>query len=119
MENLPRVGRKFELDQIKANSIQLEPTQAKWVANDTQLHRSCEPGSSWVESGGPFGQGFTFNDQDRERIKYSWCQNCRSQVLADRELRQASPILDNQWSEVLLGQKLQGAASDGPVQGVR
>ena len=32
VEKLARVGRKFELDQIQANSSQLEPTQAKWVA---------------------------------------------------------------------------------------
>ena len=32
VENLARVGRKFEFDQIQANLIQLEPTQVKWVA---------------------------------------------------------------------------------------
>ena len=54
MENFARVGRKFELDQIQANSIQLKPSG--WP-NDTQLHRSCELGSSWLVLGGPFGQG--------------------------------------------------------------
>ena len=38
VENLARVGRKFELDQIQANSIQLEPTQPSGWPNDTQLH---------------------------------------------------------------------------------
>ena len=53
MENLARVGRKFsELDHIQANSIQLKPSG--WP-NDTQLHRSCELGSSWLELGEPFG----------------------------------------------------------------
>ena len=55
VENVARVGRKFELDQIQANSIQLKPSG--WP-NDTQLHRSCELGSNWLELGGPFGQGF-------------------------------------------------------------
>ena len=56
MENLARVGRKFELDQIQANSSQLTPSG--WP-NDTQLHRSCELGSSWFELGEPFGQGLS------------------------------------------------------------
>ena len=51
---MARVGRKFELDQIQANSIQLQP--GGWP-NDTQLHRGCELGSSWLELGGPFDQG--------------------------------------------------------------
>ena len=56
VENLDRVGEKFELDQIQANSIQLKPSG--WP-NDTQLHPSCELGSTWLELGGPFGQGFS------------------------------------------------------------
>ena len=55
MENLARVGRKFELDQIQANSSQLKPSG--WQ-NDTQLHRGRELGSSLLELGGPFRQGF-------------------------------------------------------------
>ena len=39
VENLAQVGQKFELDQVQANLIQLQPTQAKWVAKrHTQLH---------------------------------------------------------------------------------
>ena len=56
MKNLTQVGRKFELDEIQANSSQHKPSG--WP-NDNQLHRSCELGSSWCELGGPFGQGFT------------------------------------------------------------
>ena len=55
VENLARVWRKFELDQIQANSSQLKPSG--WP-NVTQLHRSCELDSSWLELGVPFGQGF-------------------------------------------------------------
>ena len=55
VERLARVGRKCELDQIQANSIQLEPSG--WP-NDTQLHpTSCELGPSWLELGGTCGQG--------------------------------------------------------------
>ena len=43
MKNVARVGRKFELDQIQANSIQLKPSG---LPNDTELHRGCELGSS-------------------------------------------------------------------------
>ena len=48
------LGEKSELVQIQANSIQLNPSG--WP-NDTQLHRSCELGSSWFELGVPFCQG--------------------------------------------------------------
>ena len=44
VENLARVGQKFEFDQIQANSSQLKPSG--WP-HDTQLHRSCELGLSW------------------------------------------------------------------------
>ena len=54
VEYLARVGRKFELDQIQANLSQLKPSG--WP-NDTQLHRSCELGPSWLELGVTFGQG--------------------------------------------------------------
>ena len=46
VENVARVGRKFELDQFQPNSIQLKPSG--WP-NDTQLHRSCEFGLSWED----------------------------------------------------------------------
>ena len=52
---LARVGRAFELVQIRANSIQLEPSG--WP-NDTQRGPSSKLGSSWLELGEPFGQGF-------------------------------------------------------------
>ena len=49
VENLARVGRKFEPDS------QLEPSG--WP-NNTQLHPSWKLGSSWLELGVPFGQDF-------------------------------------------------------------
>ena len=56
------VGRKFEPDQLQANSIQLEPTQAKWVAK-----RYPTPSKlwtwlqlAWVAGGPAFGQGFRY-----------------------------------------------------------
>ena len=53
MKNVARVGRKFELhQQVQADSSQLKPS--RWP-NATQLHRSWELGSSWLESGGAFG----------------------------------------------------------------
>ena len=58
VKNVARVGRKFELHQIQAKSIQLKPSG--WP-NDTQLHRSYKLG--------PFGQGLK-----------------RSRVLRDRAL---------------------------------
>ena len=51
-------GGKFDSRWAKiwawSNSSQLDPSG--WP-NDTQLHRSCELGSSWLELGVPFGQG--------------------------------------------------------------
>ena len=40
------LGRKFEVDQNQADSIQLEPSGWR---NDTQLHPSWKLGSSWLE----------------------------------------------------------------------
>ena len=51
------LGENLNLIKFKptrSNSCQLKPSG--WP-NDTQLHRSCELGSSWLELGVPFGQG--------------------------------------------------------------
>ena len=61
MENVARVERKFEFEQIQPNSSQLKPSE---LPNDAQLHWSCELGSSWIELGGPFGQGFSLGSID-------------------------------------------------------
>ena len=46
----------------RSNSSQLKPSE--WP-NDTQLHRRCELGSSWLEMGGPFGR-------TRNRLNRLW-----------------------------------------------
>ena len=58
VENMALVGRKFELDQIQVNMIQLEPTQAKWVA---QRYLTPSKLWTWFELEGPFGQGFSLD----------------------------------------------------------
>ena len=58
VETLLELGEKLSLIKFKptrSNSSRLKPSVAK---RDTQLHRSCELGSSWLELGVPFGQGF-------------------------------------------------------------
>ena len=44
MENMARVERKFKLDLIEVNSIQLEPSGPRRRPNDTKLHPR---GLSW------------------------------------------------------------------------
>ena len=53
MENLARIGRKFELDQIQANStIQVEPPQAKWdqtIPYSIEVVNFARVGLSWED----------------------------------------------------------------------
>ena len=49
MENLARVGRKFELDQIQANSIQLKPSGCQTILNSIEVVNLARVGLSWED----------------------------------------------------------------------
>ena len=102
LENVARVGRKLELDQIQANSIQREPTQAKLVPIDTQLHRSCELGSNWLGLGGP---SLEYVIEATSCVVRQTCRTLRLKTTEDVD----SPLL--LWFVSLTGAKGKGYGS--------
>ena len=49
MENLDRVGRKFEVDQIDANSSQLNPSEWPTMPNSIEVVNLARVGLSWED----------------------------------------------------------------------